>query len=48
MIMNENEQRPERAKSRNKLLILPFQGVVDTVTNTQGVALCWCIEGFQP
>jgi len=46
--MNENEQRPERAKSGGKLLILPFQGVVDTVTDTQGVALCWDIKGFQP
>jgi len=30
VIMNGNERRPERAKSGGELLILPFQGVVDT------------------
>jgi len=40
MIMNEKEQRPERAKLRNKLLILPFQGVVDTVTETHRALPC--------
>jgi len=41
--------RPERAKSENKTVDFALSGrKLMRGFDTQGVALCWVIKGFQP
>jgi len=47
--MNKPKIRPVRAKSETETINFALSGRNDGgIFNTQGVALCWYIKGFQP